>query len=40
MGGFRVARGVVRYKHVGPIAPKTMEEEIVPLIREFQADAS
>lgn len=30
-------QGVIRYKHVGPLDPKTVKEKILPLVKELQA---
>lgn len=30
------AKGVIRYKHIGPISGETLDEEIMPLVRELQ----
>lgn len=29
--------GVIRFKHIGPLTPEVLEEEIVPLVRRLQA---
>jgi len=34
------SQGVIRYKHIGPVTPDTIKNEIVPLVRELQAEAS
>ncbi|ROR34779.1 DsbE family thiol:disulfide interchange protein [Inmirania thermothiophila] len=31
------ARGVIRYKHIGPMTPRVIEEEILPRVRALQA---
>ncbi len=33
------AEGVIRYKHVGPMTPRDVEEKILPLIRELEREA-
>jgi cytochrome c biogenesis protein CcmG, thiol:disulfide interchange protein DsbE len=30
-------QGVIRYKHIGPVTPKVLEEKIMPLVRKLQA---
>lgn len=29
------AQGIIRYKHIGPITPETLEQKLLPLIREL-----
>ena len=29
--------GVIRFKHIGPLTPQVLEEEIVPLVKRLQA---
>jgi cytochrome c biogenesis protein CcmG/thiol:disulfide interchange protein DsbE len=29
--------GVIRFKHIGPLTPEVLEEEIVPLVKRLQA---
>lgn len=29
-------KGVIRYKHIGPITPETLEKKILPLVRELE----
>jgi cytochrome c biogenesis protein CcmG/thiol:disulfide interchange protein DsbE len=31
------ARGVIRYKHVGPITPENWDETLLPIVRRLQA---
>ena len=28
--------GVIRYKHIGPVTPESLEKKIIPLVRELQ----
>jgi cytochrome c biogenesis protein CcmG/thiol:disulfide interchange protein DsbE len=30
-------RGVIRFKHIGPLTPQVLEEKIVPLVKRLQA---
>ncbi len=29
-------QGIIRYKQIGPVTPKALEEEILPLVRRLQ----
>jgi len=29
--------GIIRYKHIGPLTPKVIEETILPRVRELNA---
>jgi cytochrome c biogenesis protein CcmG/thiol:disulfide interchange protein DsbE len=33
------AEGVVRYKHIGPISPKALREDILPRVRDLRESA-
>jgi cytochrome c biogenesis protein CcmG/thiol:disulfide interchange protein DsbE len=30
-------RGVIRYKHIGPLTPEVVKEKVAPLVKELQA---
>ena len=29
-------QGIIRYKHIGPVTVKSLEDKILPLIKELQ----
>ena len=30
-------KGVIRYKQIGPVTPQSLEQKIMPLVRQLQA---
>ena len=33
------AKGIVRYKHIGPVSPATMKDTIIPLVQSLKSDS-
>ncbi|HEB99559.1 MAG TPA: DsbE family thiol:disulfide interchange protein [Thiotrichales bacterium] len=34
------AKGMIRHKHIGPVTPEALEEEILPLVKKLKEEAS